>query len=130
MKLQIWHIANPPQKAIKIIVKDIQAAKNLLNALAEYDLFIGEDCKQSLHKRQDAQHLLAKKYSIKSTTLKLYDDYLARQNNGVPYVFMNAQGLQVFNAQDNEWEEWHDEDDFDISELLRNDNTIKFEKWS
>lgn len=41
-----------------------------------------------------------------------YDNYI-----GDPLIWANAQGLEKFEG--GEWLEWHNEDDFDIAQVLR-----------
>lgn len=128
MKLRVWHIANPPRKPFTIPVNDIDSAKRVLNALAEYDLFVGEgDVIRNLGKRKAARILLAKKYNINLAWLIKYEKYLANMNGGVPCVVANAQGLEIF--VDGEWNEWErEEDGADISEILR-DEPLEVERW-
>lgn len=47
------------------------------------------------------------------TLLAEYDLYL-----GEKLVYANAGGLEVLN-EDNEWEEWHNDDEEDISDVMR-----------
>lgn len=47
-RMRIWHVANFPREAFKSIVNSTEQAKAILNALAEYDLFIGEDGKNTI----------------------------------------------------------------------------------
>jgi Superinfection exclusion gene product 17 len=75
-QLRVWHIANPPGKMFQKTVKSIGEAKVLLNLLADYDSYLGDDL-----------------------------------------IYANAQGLEIFDQ--GEWVEWHDENDDDISRVLR-----------
>lgn len=45
-QMRIWHVANFPREAFKSTANSVEQAKAVLNALAEYDLFIGEDGKK------------------------------------------------------------------------------------
>lgn len=42
-KLKIWWIPNPPQKAFEREVSSIEEAILLLNFIADYDLYLGDD---------------------------------------------------------------------------------------
>ena len=42
-QLRVWHIPNPPGTGFRQCVPDVETAKHVLTALAEYDLYLGED---------------------------------------------------------------------------------------
>lgn len=121
-QMRIWHVVNFPRKAFKSTANSVEQAKAVLNALAEYDLFIGEDGKKNLGQRAKARTALNKKYKehVSPELLNDYEEYLTSMNNGVPVVFSNAQGLEEFDEDEKEWLEWCDEESgYDISEVLR-----------
>lgn len=41
--LKIWWIPNPPRELFEVEVKDIDEAILILNTLADYDLYLGDD---------------------------------------------------------------------------------------
>ena len=42
VKYRIWWIPNPPQKAFQYPVRDIEQAKEFLQLLSKYDLYLGD----------------------------------------------------------------------------------------
>lgn len=49
-----------------------------------------------------------------------YERWLLKQfPGGVPFVACNVQGLEEWNAAEGEWWEYHDDDDRDIAEIMR-----------
>jgi len=41
--LRVWHIPNPPKKPYRVSVKSLVEAKQVLDTLAFYDLYLGDD---------------------------------------------------------------------------------------
>ena len=79
--LRVWHVPNPPREGFKTTVSTVQEAKLVLNALAQYDIYL---------------------------------DQVERD-----FIWANASGLEEFDGE--EWVEWHDEEDNDISDVMRNE---------
>lgn len=137
IKLRIWHIANPPRGAFRVDVSSVQEAAKILTALADYDLFLGDGSPNTWttvgsrrNKRiylarevdgdteqpADVMRLLDRATALR--TLDKYDAYLLEHcRGGVPYVVMNAQGLESFEGC--EWCEFYDDDGNDIDDLMR-----------
>lgn len=123
MKLRVWHAANDLNNPYYRTATNINNAKQLLNAYAEYDLFIGET-PRTVRERKDAMQKIADKYNLGRLVLTAYDSYLADMNNGVPVCYFNAQGLEVYDEKENEWVEWLDNDDLSISEVMEQENFV------
>ena len=121
--LRIWHIVNPPREAFRIQVADVNEAKSILRGIARYDLFVGDGSEGYTTVGARAMKLRELGLMMSPTfrtRLKRYAQWLLAQcPGGVPLVAMNAQGLEVF--EDGEWVEWHDDEDRDFSEVLRDE---------
>lgn len=133
MELRIWHFANMPTFKYQRGVKNVEEAKRVLNAIAEYDLFLGngEDKPYTtVGARRMARERLTKKYNIGQMVLRSYDTKLTEScGGGVPFVFDNVQGLEQRDFNSDEWEEWHDlETDHDLSEIMR-EEPFELEQW-
>ena len=76
MKLRVYWIPNPPREAHKVDVETVDEAIKVLNILAFYDLYLGDDV-----------------------------------------IGCNVGGLEVFNEEDKEWEDYYDEEGRDIREI-------------
>lgn len=123
MQLRIWHIINVPGKPFHFDVPDTATAIKALKALADYDLFLGDgDDKPwtTVGARAKKRAQLAGKDRLLSGMFRAYDAYqLQRCPGGVPLVFTNVQGCEMF--EDGEWREFYDEDGNDIRDLEMNE---------
>lgn len=122
MKLRIWHTINFPRDAFKFEVPDTATAIKALDALAQYDLFLGDGSDKpftTVGARQMKRSELAGKDNFLDTMLGAYNTYQLKQCiGGVPFVVDNAQGLEEFDVDgDGEWTEFYDEEGNDIAAL-------------
>lgn len=113
MKLRVWHIPNPPCEAFRFEVKDLDHAMRVLDAIAEYDLFLGdgEYGTTSADDRKKKREQLNQKFKLEAVLLNQYQNYLGYELN----IWANVQGLEVF--EDGEWVEYIDEEGNSITDL-------------
>lgn len=122
--LRVWHIANLPREAFRVDVASVDEAKQVLRALAEFDLYLGDgsDAWTTVGGRRDKMRALTRDLRME-VRVRLIRDYerwlLDRAPGGVPFVYMNAQGLEEWHEDDGEWCEYHDDEDRDICEIMR-----------
>lgn len=121
-KLRIWHIINIPGEAFRFDVRNVDAAIKALDVIAKYDLFLGDGEEKpmtTVGERRQKRATLAGKDVELMKILRAYDIYqLARCPGGVPLVYTNVQGLEVF--EDGEWCEFYDDEGNDIEDIRRN----------
>lgn len=120
--LRIWHTPNMPRKPFRADVPNVETAKKLLNAIADYDNFVKDDKPWTTvgGRRTKLDELSRGLERAEKSSLRRYASYVLEQcgHGGVPLVSANVQGLEVFEG--GEWCEWHDpETDEDISDVMR-----------
>ncbi len=122
MKLRVWHIINFPREAFRFEVPDTKTAISFLDALAKYDLFLGDGTDKpwtTVGDRLKEREKLAKETGedrLARRMFRLYEAYqLEHCPGGVPLVVTNVQGCEMF--EDDEWCEFYDENGDDIGTL-------------
>jgi hypothetical protein len=125
-RLRVWHIANAPRPPFRVDVATIDEAKQVLRALADFDNYVGDDQPwTTVGGRRDKMRALTKDLRLGlRARLRGYEAWLLeRCPGGVPLVAMNVQGLEQWVANEDTWEEYHDDDDRDIAEIMAEEKT-------
>lgn len=110
VKYLVWHIANVPGPAFRMSVPSPEVAMLVLDALANFDNFVGDDKPwTTVGGRRAKMAELSKRLPAEARAdFGRYADYLlSRSPGGVPIVSSNVQGLET----------WEDGDD--IGDLMR-----------
>ena len=118
-KFRIWHIINIPGEAFRFEVPNTATAIKALDAIAKYDLFLGDGTDKpmtTVGARRSKRTELAGKDPFLAGMFRAYDAYqLGRCPGGVPLVSSNGQGCEVF--EDDEWLDFYDDEGNDIDDL-------------
>lgn len=121
--LRVWHIANPPRAPFHVDVESLAEAKAALRALADFDLYLGDGrgAWTTVGGRRDKMRALTRDMRMEVRhRLSGYERWLLdRAPGGVPFVYVNAQGLE--HMVDGEWEEWEDGDGRDVGDVMRDE---------